>query len=102
MSNTPNLPIYQTKDQTLLQLQTVWKSQLTPAIQNTVIQGHQIDDIKLISGATTFNHLLGRQMQGWFIVDSNANVGPYRSQPLNDKTLTLSATGMATVSVWVY
>jgi hypothetical protein len=98
----PNLPIYQTKDPTLQQLQTVWKSQLTPAIQSPIIQGHQIDGIKLINGATTFNHLLGRQMAGWFVVDTNANVGPFRSQPLNDKTLTLTATGMAILSVWVY
>lgn len=100
--NTPNLPIYQTKDATLQQLQTVWKSQITPAIQSPIIQGHQIDGIKLISGITTFNHLLGRQMIGWFIVDANANVGSFRSQPLNDKTLTLTATGLATVSIWCY
>jgi hypothetical protein len=99
---TPNLPIYQVKDKTLMQLQTVWKSQLTPAIQSPIIQGLQLDGVKLLVGANTINHLLQRQMQGWMIVDINGAAAIYRSQPLNDTTLTLTSNAIVTVSIWAY
>lgn len=97
----PNLPIYQFKDKSLMMLQTVWKAAISPAIASDIVQG-QIIRAKLTAGNTTFNHLLSRQMVGWYIVDVDAATEIYRSGPLNDQTLTLNSSAPCSVSVWVF
>lgn len=84
------------------QMQTTWAAQLDPVIQNQIVNGVLIKNVKLTNGITTINHLLSRQMQGWFIADINAAVNVYRSQPFNDKTLTLTANAAATANVWCF
>lgn len=98
----PNLPIFQTQDQTLMLLQTKWKQEITPAIQSPLIQGQLISDISLINGVTTINHKLSRKMIGWYVVDIDASAAIYRSQPLNDKTLTLTCNTACTINLWVF
>lgn len=83
-------------------MQTQWATQLDPVISNQIVNGLLIKNVKLINGITVVNHLLGRQMQGWYIVDINANVGVHRSQPMNDKTLTLTSSGIAVCNLWCF
>ena len=81
-------------------MQTKWKAAITPVINNEINQGSLIEGVALINGATVINHLLGRQMVGWMIVDINAAATVYRSAGLNDKTLTLTSDAIAIASVW--
>lgn len=81
---------------------TKWAAQLNPLLSNQLMQGQLITGIKLINGVTTFNHLLSRQMIGWMLVDIDAAATVFRSQPLNDKTLTLNSNAAATVAVWCF
>lgn len=79
-----------------------WASQLNPLLQNPLSSASFLENVSLTMGANTLNHMLGRQMQGWFITDINAAVTIYRSAPLNNLTLTLTASGPAIVSIGVF
>lgn len=96
------LPQIQSPDQTLMLIQTKWASQLNPLLSNKLTQGNLLQNVALINGSTTINHLLSRMMQGWILVDKDASVIIYRSQPLNAQTLTLTSNGAVNVSLWVF
>lgn len=100
--NKPNLPIFNSDNRILTQLQTVWKAAISPAIQSDIVQGRLVEGIDLDTAPVAFNHLLGRKMVGWIVSDQDAQALIARSQPLNDKTLTLTASAPCTVSVWCY
>lgn len=97
-----NLPIFNSDNRILSQLQTQWASILgvllnNPSLQNTLLKG-----VVLASGANVINHRLGRTPQGWRVADLNAAVTIYRSAAFNDKTLTLTASGAATINLEVF
>ena len=101
--NLPNLPIFQQLTQNSFSLlQTSWKAALTPIIQNELNQGILLENISLIIGDNQINHLLTRMQKGWIITDINGAAMIYRSQPLNDRTLTLNSTAAVTISIWVF
>jgi hypothetical protein len=87
-----NLPIFQDPN----------KNFMLPVMNNEINQGILLTNIPLINGATTINHLLSRKQQGWMIADVNAAATIYRSQPLNDKTLTLTSNAACLISIWVF
>lgn len=92
------LPINLTAD---LQ-QTRWKSILDPILSNPLNDISILKDVQLINGTTTINHLLGRMMQGWMILDINGAASIYRSQPMNEITLTLTSSAAVTVNIGVF
>ncbi len=96
------LPKFQTNDQTLSLLQTKWTSILNPIIANPMTNMQVIENVTLINGATTINHLLQRQMQGWTILDVNAAATIYRSQPMNDTTITLTSNAACIIKLGVF
>lgn len=96
------LNLFKSSDQTLMLLQKQWLSQLNPLLNVPIVQGSELKNIKLVSGANTFNHYLGKQMTGWFVIDQNAVASIYRSLPLNNQTLTLTSNAAVTVSLWVF
>jgi hypothetical protein len=71
-------------------------------LANQLMQGLLLKNIALNIGDNVINHLLGRMMQGWILTDQSAGATIYRSQPLNDKTLTLNASAGLTISLWVF
>lgn len=81
-----------------------WATSLNQLLSIAILSGTSINGVVLnaVTGITTINHGLGRTMQGWFVTDINAAITVFRSQPLNDKTLTLTSSGGATVNLWVY
>ncbi len=85
----------------LEQMAVNWAQALDPIIANPLVQGQMIS-ASLINGVTTVNHRLGRKMQGWYLVDINAAAMIYRSQPLNNLTLTLTSNAAAQVTLWVF
>jgi hypothetical protein len=96
------LPIFQSSSRELSMLQTQWSSQLNPVLAQPQIQGIQLNDVALVVGANTINHLLGRKPQGWYIVDINGAATVYRSAPMNALTLTITSNAAVSVSIFVY
>lgn len=97
------LPLFnKANDQNFSLMQTSWKSQIDPLIINSITKGNQKSNVSLIIGENVINHLLGRNMIGWFITDITSGAQVYRSQPMNDKTLVLTSNAIATVNIWCY
>lgn len=84
------------------QMQSRWKSILDPFLKNPVNSSNILSDISLNNGVTVINHLLDRKMQGWSLVDIQGAALIYRSQPFNDKTLTLTSDAAVVVSIEVF
>jgi hypothetical protein len=84
------------------QMLTRWSSILNPFVANPSNNSSVLSNISLTVGINSINHLLGRTMQGWFLVDQNSVGTVYRSAPLNDKTLTLTSSAAMTVSIGVF
>jgi len=82
--------------------QTKWAQELNPLLRNQLIQGVLISNISITTGVNVINNMLSRNQIGFIITDINAPVTLYRSQPLNDKTLTLTASGPCQISVWCF
>lgn len=83
-------------------MQTRWASILNPFLRNPLNGMQIITGVSLGVGATAIDHLLGRMQQGWTILDVNGAATIYRSQPFNDKTLTLTSSAAVTVNIGVY
>jgi hypothetical protein len=79
-----------------------WAATLNPIVSNPLNNASVLYDVVLSEGANVINHKLGRMMLGWFLVDLQANQTVYRSAPLNELTLTLTASGAVTVSIGVF
>lgn len=95
------LPFFKTPVKELDQLQTRWKQSLDPVVDNPLLKGRIVGEVALQAGPNVINHLLGRQPQGWLIIDLNANQGVWRSawSPL---TLTLDASGPCVINLYVF
>lgn len=96
------LPILNTNDRDLSMIQTRWASLLNPVLSNPLNKISILKEISLTTGVNVINHRLGRMQQGWFITDIDGSSTIYRSAPLNDLTLTLTASAPATVSIGVF
>lgn len=97
-----NLPQIQNDDQEFQLMQNKWASILNPLIAKPLSSANVLKDVQLINGITIVNHLLGRKMQGWFIADVDASAIVFRSQPMNDKTLTLTSNSDCVVTLMVF
>jgi len=80
---------------------TKWSTQLDPVLRNQLLQGVLVQT-QLINGVNTINHKLGRKQVGYIITDIDAAATIYRSQPLNELTLTLTSNSPARVSIWMF
>lgn len=96
------LPQFQSADRSFNMMQNQWAAQLDPFLSNPIMDGYILQNVALINGATTINHKLGRQMQGWFLTDVSAAATVYRSKALNPTTLTLTSNAVCTVDIYVF
>lgn len=96
------LPLQQTDDKDLSLLQTKWKSQIDPVLANPMTDMSILKNVNLIAGSTVINHLLGRNQQGWVVIDIQAPATIYRSAQFNNLTLTLTSSAAVTVSIGVF
>ena len=80
----------------------LWAAIINPFLGNPTNNVAVLKNIVLATGVNVINHKMGKAPVGWFLTDLNANIVVYRSQPLNDKTLTLTSSGAATVSIGVF
>lgn len=80
----------------------LWAASLNPLIANVLNAAQILTNISLVTGNNTINHKLGRDMTGWFLTDIQGIATLYRSQPLNNLTLTLTSSANVTVSIGVF
>ena len=87
----------------LVSLATRWKSILDPLLANPINSTSivQPTPISLAIGNNTINHKLGRQPQGWFIVDITAASDIYRVS-WSDKTIVLNSSALTTIKLGVF
>ncbi len=96
------LPFFQSQDRVMQQLQTQWRALLNPVLSSPLTNPKIINNITLVSGINVINHGLQQTQAGWIITDQSAASSIYRSAPLNDINLTLSASSPCTISLVVY
>lgn len=96
------LPIFKSDDPSSTLMQNKWASILNPVLTNPTTNPSMLKKVSLKTGANTFNHLLGQVQQGWIVSDINAAATLYRSQPFNDKTLTLTSSADCVVTLLVF
>jgi hypothetical protein len=97
------LPLPKTSDQNLSTTLTRWKSILDPVIADPLLSGLMVSGINLIASTPqVVNHSLSRNPLGWFLTDNTANSVVWRTQPFNNKTITLEASATTQVSIWVF
>lgn len=96
------LPLIKNDDQVMQLLQTRWSSILNPVLAEPVLNNLELKQVTLATGVNVINHLLSRTQQGWIVTDITSNVTLFRSQPFNDKTLTLTSSGPAVINLLVY
>lgn len=85
--------------------QTVWAQAINPALSCPLVKGQLLKDVELSNGQTVINHLLGRKLQGWFIVGIDAAATVYDSQATNQTpqlTLVLNSNAVCTANLWVF
>lgn len=99
------IPLVQTQDKDINQLQQNLSQALNPVIQNPVISGNILVQQKLISGFNVINHGLGRKLQGWFLVRKRGSSDIYDTQDLNQSpaaTLQLQSSAVVSVDIYVF
>tara|TARA_R100001530_G_scaffold4656_2_gene6162 strand:- start:113 stop:571 length:459 start_codon:yes stop_codon:yes gene_type:complete len=70
-----------------------------------IINGSLLEEVALISGDTTLDHGLGRELLGWIVVGQSASAAIYDKQGTNSdsgRTLILNSSAVATVNLWVF
>lgn len=88
----------------LLPMQTQWSAILNPLLANPSNNAIILKNIALANGTTIFNHLLGRVMQGWRIVDIQGAATIYRpnTAPFNSVNLTLISNAAVIANIEVF
>ena len=77
--------------------QEIWNS-----IQNhPILKGRLITDISVSTSSTSVAHKLGKKPKGYFLASSSASVTIYTTGK-DDKFLKITASGSATISLWVF
>lgn len=95
----------QTTSRELNQIQSQIISSVDPILANPIVNGRLIQSLSVVTGSNTIDHGLGRELLGWIVVRNNANVTFYDTQSSNAnpaRTLLLTASGNATISLYVF
>lgn len=83
--------------------QTKWASVLNPIIALPILNGNEVDGVKLLANKPqAINHLLQRMPQGWFLLDNIANTVVWRAADFTDTMITLESSVDTTISIWVF
>ena len=99
------LPQFQTTDRSFSLMQNQWAKELNPIIALPFINQNTLKKVALVNGTTNINHLLGRNLQGWFIIRQRAAANIYDTQDTNlspDLTLVLVSDAAVVVDLVVF
>lgn len=86
-------------------MQTSWAALLDPILLNPVSKVSILQNVQLVAGPNQINHLLGRNLQGWFIVRQRglASLCDFQdSNPTPQLTLVLFSTDDVVCNVAVF
>lgn len=100
------LPSFNTSDTALGRMQSTWAAILNKFVDLPLLQGIQLKNISLVTGANVINHKLGRAPQGYIVTRFQvAGSLIYDTQATNqmpELTLNLTSSANTTVDLWVY
>lgn len=86
-------------------MQNKWASILNPLLGSPSIQTSILNNVILINGVNTINHLLGRNLVGWRIVRKRTSADIYDQQDTNSMpnlTLILVSDAPCSVDIEVF
>lgn len=83
-------------------MQNRWKAIIDPVLSLPTNQGVILKNVVLTVGDNVINHLLGRMMQGWILIDIDGAAMIYRSADFNSKTLTLNTSADVIINLEVF
>lgn len=92
------LPVFNTEDRTLSQLQTKWASQLNPLLSN-ILSKASLLNVKLTTGDNTINHMQGKPLNGYMVVGMQGGYSQIYDKPSSYPALTLILNSSAPVTV---
>ena len=105
MANLGKVSVLNIQDRIINQLQDNIVQKLNNVLGLPLLQGDFLDDVVLVSGDNTINHMLGRELLGWIITLQSAAASIYDKQSSNttpETTLVLNSSAGATVSIYVF
>lgn len=97
--------ILQTEDINLNRVQSNFVRALNPVFNNALLDGGLLKNVSLISGQNAVNHLLGRNLTGWFLVRKRGSSDVWDTQDVNATphlTLLLNAASAVEVDIYVF
>lgn len=102
-----SLPQFQNDDRAFQLMQSSWASQLDPMLLNPLNRVTILKNVSLLSASNpnVVNHLLQRNLQGWFVIRQRASAIVWDSQDSNQTpslTLNLRASADVTVDLAVF
>jgi hypothetical protein len=104
-ANPSSIPLVQTNDRNVNQLQQNFKKAIEPVLKNPIVTGTILTSVTLNSGSNSISHGLGRAIQGWTIIRQRAQANIWDSQDSNttpQSTLALNASAKVTVDIYVF
>lgn len=76
---------------------------LNQLTNNVILDGVLVENISVSTSPTQINHGLGREVRGYLLVKSSANVTIYSTTNTTPKSLlTITASGSATISLYIF
>lgn len=99
------LPKFPTTDQPLSLLQTQWAQRLNPVLALPLLAQNTLKNVSLLTGTNNINHMLGRPLQGWFLIRKRADASIYDDQDNNSspqRTLILVTDADVSVDIVVF
>lgn len=75
-----SIALVQTPDRLVNQLQNNIISATQFLFANPVLEGTILTEVSLVTGNNYINHLLGRPLQGWFLIRQRAKASIYDNQ----------------------
>lgn len=94
-----------TEDRVLSQIQSLIVPKINFLSALPLSSSIILENITLVTGSNSINHLLSRRLQGWMITRINAAVTIYDTQNSNilpDQTLLLTSSGDCIVNIMVF
>lgn len=98
------LPIFQSDNRIQSMMQTQWAGQINPVLANPITKGTVLNNVALVSGSNTINHLQSHPLNGYIIVGMHGAFAQIYDtpSPMPDLTLVLHASAPTVVSIYVY
>lgn len=91
----------QSKSQEIQQLQSNVQRAIEPLLKCLLTDGVLVQDVSLSSSPTKVSHNLQRKINGWLVVDINANEKIWKTTS-DERFITLTASGSVTCSLWIF